>query len=71
MIKLTSLNNKEFYLNCDLIERIEVTPDTIVSTTTDKKYVVKESPNLIIKRIIEYKRQCASKLPEVTENEEE
>lgn len=66
MIKLTGLNNKEFFLNCDLIEKLETTPDTVISTTTDKKYVVKESPEIIIRRIIRFKNQCAAGLPEVT-----
>lgn len=65
MIKLTGLNNREFYLNCDMIEKLEVTPDTVISTTNDKKYVVKESPDVIIKRIIEFKRQYMISKPEV------
>lgn len=65
MIKLTGLNNKEFFLNPDLIEKIEVTPDTVISTTNNKKYVVKEAPECIIERIIEYKRRYFSSSPEV------
>lgn len=65
MIKLTGLNNKEFYLNCDLIEKLEITPDTVISTTMDKKYVVKESPDIIIRRIIEFKKQYMASIPEV------
>ena len=67
MIKLTGLNNKEFLLNSDLIEKIEITPDTVISTTNDKKYIVKESPDIIIKKIVDFKRQCAAGLPEVVE----
>lgn len=37
MIKLTKLNGKPFILNSDLIEFIEQTPDTIISTTTGKR----------------------------------
>ncbi|WDC83955.1 flagellar FlbD family protein [Caloramator sp. mosi_1] len=65
MIKLTGLNNKEFYLNCDLIEKIEVTPDTVITTTTNKKYVVTEDPETIIQRIIHFKRAYMSTRPEV------
>lgn len=65
MIKLTGLNNKEFYLNCDLIEKIEVTPDTVITTTTNKKYVVIEDPEIIIQRIIQFKRAYMSTRPEV------
>lgn len=65
MIKLTGLNNKEFYLNSDLIEKLEITPDTIVTTTTDKKYVVKESPDVIIDRIVGFKKKYMVNMPEV------
>lgn len=65
MILLTGLNNKEFYLNCDLIEKIEVTPDTVITTTNNKKYVVLEEPNEIIKRIIDFRRLYMTNRPEV------
>lgn len=57
MIKLTGLNNKEFYLNCDLIEKLEVTPDTVITLTTGKKFVVLEPPEVIIRRIVEFRKQ--------------
>lgn len=65
MILLTGLNNKEFYLNSDLIEKIEVTPDTVITTTNNKKYVVLEKPEVIIKRIIEFRRLYMTNRPEV------
>lgn len=64
MIKLTGFNSKEFYLNCDLIEKIEVTPDSVITTTTGKKYVVKESSDDIIRKIIEFKKRYMA-IPEV------
>lgn len=65
MILLTGLNDKEFYLNCDLIEKIEVTPDTVITTTTNKKFVVKESPEIIIRKIISFRKSYMSGMPEV------
>lgn len=65
MILLTGLNGKEFYLNCDLIEKIEVTPDTVITTTTNKKFVVKESPEIIIKKIISFRKNYMFGMPEV------
>lgn len=59
MIKLTRLNGKEFVLNIDLIEFIESTPDTVISTTTGKKIVVMESVDEIIQRIIEFRRRLS------------
>lgn len=55
MIKLTRLNGSVYVLNCDLIETVEATPDTVISTTEAKKYVCKESVDEVIARIIEFK----------------
>lgn len=59
MIKLTRLNGKEFVLNIDLIEFIESTPDTVISTTTGKKVVVMESVDEIIQKIVEFRRRLS------------
>ncbi len=57
MIILTKINNQDFAINSDLIETIEQTPDTIITMTTGNKYVVKQSQEEIIRRIIQYKRK--------------
>ncbi len=56
MIQATRLNKEEFYINCDLIEFMEETPNTVISMTTGKKLVVEESCSELLDRIIEYKR---------------
>ena len=43
MIDVTRMNGKQFTLNSDLIETIEETPDTVLTLTTGKKIIVKES----------------------------
>jgi len=58
MIRVTRLNNKEFVLNSDLIEFMEETPDTVITLTGGNKYVVSDSVNILIERIIEFRRQC-------------
>jgi flagellar protein FlbD len=55
MIKLTRLNGSVYVLNCELIETVEATPDTVISTTDAKKYVCRESVDEVIARVIEYK----------------
>lgn len=60
MIKVSRLNNIEFMINCELIEFIEETPDTVITLTTGKKYVVKESMDEILKRVIDYKSKISS-----------
>lgn len=58
MIKLTRLNGNEFVVNCDLIENVEATPDTIVSLNTNQRYVVREGVDEVIERVAEFKRRC-------------
>ena len=56
MILLTRINKvTQFYLNEDMIEFIEETPDTIISLNTGKKIAVMESPIEVIEKIREEK----------------
>lgn len=57
MIKLKGMNNKEFYLNSEHIEKIEEVPDTVVTLSNGKKYIVLESANEIIDEIIKFKNK--------------
>ena len=43
MISLTRLSGSVFALNSDLIERVDVTPDTVITLVDGSKYVVAES----------------------------
>ena len=43
MIDVPKVNGKKFTLNSRLIETIEETPDTVITLTTGKKIIVKES----------------------------
>lgn len=56
MIKLTKLNNAEIYINPDLMHSIECLPNTIINMTTGEKIIVKETPEEITNKIIEFKR---------------
>ncbi len=57
MIELTNLNGIPFILNCNLIETIESIPETKVTLTTGKYFLVNELQEDIIKKIISYNRQ--------------
>lgn len=57
MIKLTGLNKEEFILNAEVIEKIETMPETLITLTNGKRYIVLESPDLVIKEILDYKRK--------------
>jgi len=55
MILLRRLNNAVIGLNADLIERIDATPDTVITLVDGKKYVVAETPDEVVERIIEFR----------------
>jgi len=55
MISVTRLNGPPFALNPDLIERIEATPDTVITLVDGAKYVACESVDELIARVRESK----------------
>jgi flagellar protein FlbD len=56
MVRLTRINHAPLVLNSDLIEHIEATPDTVISLTNGQKFLVLESAEEIIGRVIEFRR---------------
>jgi flagellar protein FlbD len=56
MIQLTRLNHVPLIVNADLIEHVEVTPDTVVALTTGQKFLVLESAEDVIERVIQFRR---------------
>lgn len=56
MIGLTRLNGDEFWLNPHQIEYIERTPDTSIAMLSGKRVTVRESVQVVIERIVEYRR---------------
>ncbi len=58
MIEVTRLHNQKIIVNADLIEFVEETPDTMITTTTGKKLLVRESVDEVIKKVVAYRRQC-------------
>lgn len=48
-------------MNSDLIEHVEVTPDTVITLTTGQKLMVMESADEVIKKVIEFRRLIASR----------
>ncbi len=51
---MTQLNGNTMYINADLIEVVESTPDTVITLTTGRKFIVKESAEEIVKRVVEF-----------------
>ena len=57
MIEVTRLNGTKILINPDLIELVEETPDTVISFTTGRKLIVKESRQEIKNLVKSYKRE--------------
>src|SRR5512139_1317989 len=60
MITLTRLSGSVFVLNSDLIERIDSTPDSVVTLMDGKKYVVSESLEEIIDAVRSYRSEVVA-----------
>ncbi len=57
MIKLSRINGSTFYLNPELIEQMESTPDTVITLISGKTVMVGEAIAVVLKRIIQYRKR--------------
>ncbi len=57
MIVLNTLKGGPFALNCDMIETVLENPDTTITLTNGKIYIVRESMQEVIEKSIAYHRQ--------------
>ena len=55
MIKVTTRDGSEMYLNPDLIEIISETPDTHITLSNGNRYLVLEPARIVIGRIVNFK----------------
>lgn len=70
MITLHRLNGKEFVLNAEQIKFVERTPDTVITLAFDgEKFMVKESVEEVIRKVVEYKRQWMYGPPKIQEEQ--
>ena len=56
MIQLTRLNHVPLILNSDLIEHIEMTPDTVITLTTGQRFMVLEQAEDVVDKVVEFRR---------------
>jgi flagellar protein FlbD len=56
MIKVSRLDGSELILNADLIETVEATPNTVLSLVNGDKFVVRESADDVVARVIAYRQ---------------
>jgi flagellar protein FlbD len=57
MIRLTRLNHAPMVLNSDLIEHIDITPDTVITLTNGQILRVLESADEVVARSVEFRRR--------------
>ena len=60
MISLTRLSGTQFLLNADLIERVDSTPDTVITLVDGTKYVVSESMGAVLDAVIAYRGEIVA-----------
>ena len=57
MINITKLNGVQLTINSDYIETVEETPDTVITMSTGRKLIVKESRQEIINLVKSYRKE--------------
>lgn len=67
MIVLEKLNKEEIVLNSNLIELIETIPETKITLTSGRYYLVRQTKEDVVNKIIEYNRKIYSNLIRVNE----
>ena len=65
MIRVTRLNDSHLWVNAEMIEFIEATPDTVISLISHTKFVVKEPPEAIVDAVVEYRRRIFQSMPQI------
>ena len=66
MVRLTRLNHASVVLNSDLIEHIDITPDTVITLTNGQILRVLETAEEVIRRVVDYRRRISGP-PEIPE----
>ena len=63
VIEVTKLDGTKTLINLELIETVESTPDTVVTLTTGRKIITKESRQEIDNLVKSYRKELYANLP--------
>jgi flagellar protein FlbD len=63
MFLVHRLDGTPFYLNAELVETVEATPDTIIVLVNGHRYVVRDPVEEILTRIVVYRRLIHTNQP--------
>lgn len=70
MIKVNRLNGSELWVNAEMIEFLEATPDTVISLISRSKLVVVQHPEEIVDAIVEYRHRIWQGRPHIVDESE-
>lgn len=65
MIEVERLNGSKYFLNPHMIESMESLPDLTITMLSGKKVIVRNSPEEIIERIVNYRKRIGINTQEV------
>jgi flagellar protein FlbD len=68
MIILTRLNGEQFAINCDLVERVDAHPDTVLTLVDATKYIVAESLTEVVERVRDFRAGVLVRSAELQHN---
>ena len=66
MIILTRLNGEQFAVNCDLVERVDAHPDTVLTLVDATKYIVAETLTEVVERVRDFRAGVLVRSAEMT-----
>ncbi|GHS97215.1 flagellar protein FlbD [Synergistales bacterium] len=58
MIEVHRLNGELFLLNSDMIETVDITPDTVIRLVNGHRYIVKESGAAIVEATVRFRKNA-------------
>lgn len=61
MIEVTRLNGKKLTINAEMIEKVEESPDTMITLLSGNKIIVKESRQEVKNLVILYKKEVLNR----------
>lgn len=67
MIILTRLNGEQFAVNCDLVERVDAHPDTVLTLVDATKYIVAETLTEVVERVRDFRAGVLVRSAEMTQ----
>jgi flagellar protein FlbD len=68
MIILTRLNGEQFAVNCDLVERVDAHPDTVLTLVDGTKYIAAESLAEVVERVRDFRAGVLARSAELQQH---